>query len=182
MLISTLFFLIFSGLFSQSLIKISGNHILQLQQISSAYEAKTTLNMSKELLRQKADTEEIPEKGSILTSAGTVLVERQEAPAEYIFTLTLTTNTKTQYSDEFVLELPQEEKDTKAKDEETDEKEEIEKQVDEKQVDEKQVDEKQVDEKQTPSKGEVEERMRESEGESEQDHKNETKEMPILHQ
>lgn len=167
MLISTLFFLIFSGLFSQSLIKISGNHILQLQQISSAYEVKTTLNMSKELLRQKADTEEIPEKGSILTSAGTVLVERQEAPAEYIFTLTLTTNTKTQYSDEFVLELPQEEKDTKAKDEETDEKEEI---------------EKQVDEKQAPSKGEVEERMRESEGESEQDHKNETKETPILHQ
>ncbi len=163
MLISTLFFLIFSGLFSQSLIKISGNHILQLQQISSAYEAKTTLNMSKELLRQQAATEEMPEKGSMITSAGTVLIERQETPAEFIFTLTLTTNTNMQYSDEFVLVLPEEEEDVEANDEETEEREELEIEI-------------QVDEKQAPNKEEVEENTRESEGESERDLKKEAKE------
>lgn len=159
MLISTLFFLIFSGLFSQSLIKISGNHIVQLQQLSSAYEAKTTLNMSKEILKQKVEREEIPKEGSIVTSAGTVLIEREEISSEYIFTLTLTTNKRGQYSDEFVVALPEEE-DTEVNEEEAEEKEEQEMG-------------KQVDKKQAPSKEKTEEILKNSEGKDEQDLKKE---------
>lgn len=115
--------------------------------------------MSKEILKQKVEREEIPKEGSIVTSAGTVLIEREEISSEYIFTLTLTTNKRGQYSDEFVVALPEEE-DTEVNEEEAEEKEEQEMG-------------KQVDKKQAPSKEKTEEILKNSEGKDEQDLKKE---------
>ena len=135
LLISTLFFLIFSGLFSQSIIKISGNHIIQLQQISSAYQAKTALNMSKELLKQKTELEEIPEKGSMTTSLGTILIKRRETATEYIFTLTLTTNSEAQYSDQLTITRSEaEEERPEEQNEETEAKEDTKKETHENEI------------------------------------------------
>lgn len=89
----------FSGLFSQSMIKISGNQIMQFRQIYTAYEAKSALNMSKNLLKKQVEEDQYPMVGSIHTSIGTVSIDGEEKAEEIIFTLTLTTDTGTQYSD-----------------------------------------------------------------------------------
>lgn len=78
LLISTLFFLIFSGLFSHSIIKISGQQIMQLRQFATAYEAKGALNMSEELLKNYIDkNKEYPKQGHIKTSIGNIEIKQQ---------------------------------------------------------------------------------------------------------
>lgn len=78
LLISTLFFLIFSGLFSHSIIKTSGQQIIQLRQFATAYEAKGALNMSEELLKNYIDkNKEYPNQGHIKTSIGNIEIKQQ---------------------------------------------------------------------------------------------------------
>lgn len=111
LLISTLFFLMFSGLFAQSMIKIVGNQMIQFRQISSAYQAKSALNMSKELLRQEINKNDIPNGGTINTSMGPVIIKREERKEEYTFELILIINSGEQYSDDFTISIPKTEKD-----------------------------------------------------------------------
>lgn len=88
LLISTLFFLMFSGLFSHSIIKISGNQIMQLRQFSTSYHAKGALNMSEELLKTYIEeNNDIPEQGQIKTSIGNVEINKE---SEKLFQLTIT--------------------------------------------------------------------------------------------
>lgn len=88
LLISTLFFLMFSGLFSHSIIKISGNQIMQLRQFSTSYHAKGALNMSEELLKTYIEeNNDIPEQGQIKTSIGNVEINKE---SEELFQLTIT--------------------------------------------------------------------------------------------
>lgn len=88
LLISTLFFLMFSGLFSHSIIKISGNQIIQLKQFSTSYHAKGALNMSKELLDTYIEeNNDIPEQGQIKTSIGDVEIRKK---SENLLQLTIT--------------------------------------------------------------------------------------------
>lgn len=89
LLISTLLFLIFSGLFSHSIIKISTHQIVQLRQYSSAYQAKGALNMSEELLyKYILENEDTPSSGRIKTSAGDIEMVK-ESDDKFIFKLTL---------------------------------------------------------------------------------------------
>lgn len=89
LLISTLFFLIFSGLFSHSIIKISTHQIVQLRQYSSAYQAKGALNMSEELLyKYILENEDTPSSGRIKTSAGDIEMVK-ESDDKFILKLTL---------------------------------------------------------------------------------------------
>ena len=64
-LVSTLFFLMLSGLFAQSIIQISSNYVTQLRQVSIGYEAKAALNMCEELIVQKHEEETPSIKGTI---------------------------------------------------------------------------------------------------------------------
>lgn len=96
---STLYILIFTSLFLQMIIKISGNHILQLRQFSEAYQAKSTLNMSEYLLNEYVEiNEEIPDKGKITTSLGQVTINRTE---DNVFLLTVTLSNNMQYNQSF---------------------------------------------------------------------------------
>lgn len=86
---STLFFLVFTGLFTQMLIRISGNHIIQLRQFSEAYQAKTALNMSESILKDYIEThEEVPTKGKINTSIGPINLKKM-TDDEFILKVTL---------------------------------------------------------------------------------------------
>src|SRR5690625_7761003 len=78
----------FSGLFSHSIIKISGNQIMQLRQFSTSYHAKGALNMSEELLKTYIEeNNDIPEQGQIKTSIGNVEINKE---SEKLFQLTIT--------------------------------------------------------------------------------------------
>lgn len=89
LLMSTLFFLVFTGLFTQMLIKISGNHIIQLRQFSEAYQAKAALNMSESILKQYIESnKEAPEKGKITTSIGLVNLQKR-SEEEFMLKVTL---------------------------------------------------------------------------------------------
>lgn len=89
LLISTLFFLLFTGLFSQSIIKISSYQIIQLRQYSSAYEAKGTLNMGEKLLIDYiTENQENPSSGRLKTSTGDIEMVK-ESDDKYIFKITL---------------------------------------------------------------------------------------------
>lgn len=89
LLISTLFFLVFAGLFSHSIIKISSYQIIQLRQYSSAYKAKGALNMSEELLiNYIEENDAIPSIGRIKTSVGDIEMVK-ESDDKFIIKLTL---------------------------------------------------------------------------------------------
>lgn len=89
LLISTLFFLIFSGLFSHSVIKISSHQIIQLRQYSSAYQAKGALNMGEELLKNYVqENNDVPTSGKINTSVGDIVMMK-ESEDKFIFKITL---------------------------------------------------------------------------------------------
>jgi len=102
-----LFFLVLSGLFSGSIIQVSGNHIIQLKQLATAYEAKSALNMSKQILNEEIKTNEIPKKAAVDTSLGDVSIVREETDEVYTFTLTLTTTAGTEYSDNLEISIPE---------------------------------------------------------------------------
>lgn len=59
----------------QSIIWISTNHIIQLNQISRAYQAKTALNMAETILIDELKSEGAPVKSAELTSTiGKIIV------------------------------------------------------------------------------------------------------------
>lgn len=89
LLISTLFFLIFSGLFSHSVIKISSHQIIQLRQYSTAYQAKGALNMGEELFKKYVqENDDVPTSGKINTSVGDIVMMK-ESEDKFIFKITL---------------------------------------------------------------------------------------------
>lgn len=74
LMLSTLYLLILTGIFSQSIIKTSANYIIQLNQISSTYQAKAALNMSERVLKDYiVDNDyELPEKVKLSSSIGDI--------------------------------------------------------------------------------------------------------------
>lgn len=88
-LISTLFFLMLSGLFSQSMIQISSNYVIQLRQVSTAYEAKAALTMCGEIVVKEQEGQSKPVKGTISTSVGEVNIQSKKQAEQIISQLTL---------------------------------------------------------------------------------------------
>ncbi len=77
LLITTLYILIFSGLFSHSVIKISVHQMVQLNQLSMGYLAKGTLNMGEDLLKNYIEEQDtLPEQGEIKTSNGQITITK----------------------------------------------------------------------------------------------------------
>lgn len=88
-MVSTLFLLILSGIMTQSIMKISANHIIQLQQISKYYQEETALNLAESLLEKELMKEEGPlvKKASFLSSAGEIKALKKST-SEYELILT----------------------------------------------------------------------------------------------
>ncbi|MDN6196304.1 MAG: hypothetical protein L0I93_07425 [Atopostipes suicloacalis] len=89
LMLSTLFLLMLSGIMLQGIIKISTNHIIQLNQITKSYQEKTALNLAKKILADKIVTkpkEDIKEV-LLLSSAGVIQITKM-ADNEYQFILT----------------------------------------------------------------------------------------------
>lgn len=107
-LVSTLFFLLLSGLFAQSIIQISSNYVIQLRQVSSGYEAKAALNMCEELIVQKHEGARSV-KGTISTSAGVVNVQSKKQADQIIYQLKLVKENGDNYKKEVSLPLSAEE-------------------------------------------------------------------------
>ncbi len=78
-MLSTLLLLVLSGLVLQSIISISTSYIIQLNQLSSAYQAETALNMSERILNDyiTENNYELPEQVDISSSAGKIRVIRK---------------------------------------------------------------------------------------------------------
>lgn len=78
-MLSTLLLLVLSGLVLQSIISISTSYIIQLNQLSSAYQAETALNMSERILSDyiTENNYELPEQVDISSSAGKIRVIRK---------------------------------------------------------------------------------------------------------
>lgn len=76
LMLSTLYLLILTGIFSQSIIKTSANYIIQLNQISSAYQTKAAVNMTERILKDYIveNNYELPETGKISSSIGNIEV------------------------------------------------------------------------------------------------------------
>lgn len=76
LMLSTLYLLILTGIFSQSIIKTSANYIIQLNQISSAYQTKVAVNMTERILKDYIveNNYELPETGKISSSIGNIEV------------------------------------------------------------------------------------------------------------
>lgn len=73
LMLSTLFLLILSGIMTQSIIKISTNHIIQLNQISANYQAKTALNLTEAILTDRiVNKNQLVKKGTIVSSVGKI--------------------------------------------------------------------------------------------------------------
>lgn len=90
LLVSTLFFLLFSGLFAQSAFQIASNQVIQLQQLTNSYQARTALNMSETILRNELENESIPLNGKVVTSLGDVFITKVEANENLEYELTMT--------------------------------------------------------------------------------------------
>lgn len=94
LLLSTLFMLILSGIITQSIIKISTNHIIQLNQLSDNYQAKTALNMAENMLHcHILNGNQLLKKGKIVSSVGEIEVKRKNE-IEYELILTQKNNRK----------------------------------------------------------------------------------------
>lgn len=88
-LVSTLFFLVLSGIFAQSMIQISSNYVIQLRQIGMGYEARAALNMSETLLVEEIEKKAQPIKGTISTSVGQVKITGRKQADQILSQLTL---------------------------------------------------------------------------------------------
>lgn len=77
-MLSTLFLLVLTGIFLQSVIKISANYIIQLNQLSTAYQAKTALNMSEKILGDYIieNNDTFPEQVELLSSVGKIMITK----------------------------------------------------------------------------------------------------------
>lgn len=89
LMLSTLFLLVLVGLLMQSVVKISSNYIVQLNQIASSYQAKTALNLTEASLYGYIvnNNNQLPEKGELSTSVGPIKV-KQTQKNKYRATLT----------------------------------------------------------------------------------------------
>lgn len=79
LMLSTLFLLVLTGIFLQSAINISANYIIQLNQLSMAYQAKTALNMSERILHDyiTEHSNELPEQGELSSSVGNIKMTKK---------------------------------------------------------------------------------------------------------
>lgn len=57
-MLSTLFLLILSGIMTQGIIKISANHLVQLNQLARNYQEKAVFNLAESVLRDQLINEE----------------------------------------------------------------------------------------------------------------------------
>lgn len=78
LLLTTLFFLIVSVIFTTSMIRISSSHILQYNQLSHTYQAKAAINISKSRLLKEIDKNVYPQTGVIKTSNGEVFITNRQ--------------------------------------------------------------------------------------------------------
>lgn len=122
LLVSTLFFLLFSGLFAQSMFQIASNQVIQLQQLTNSYQARTALNMSETILRNELENELIPLKGKVVTSLGDVFITKVEASENLEYELTMTLANGASYTKTTMVETDEE---TPVDEEETEEDETI---------------------------------------------------------
>lgn len=99
LLVSTLYFVVFSALFTQSMIKIASNQMMQLNQLSHSYQAKAALNIGKELLKQQTDEGAYPLSGKVKTSIGVIDITQVEAVNGISYHLLLTSEFGTTYKD-----------------------------------------------------------------------------------
>lgn len=122
LLVSTLFFLLFSGLFAQSAFQIASNQVIQLQQLTNSYQARTALNMSETILRNELENESIPLNGKVVTSLGDVFITKVEANENLEYELTMTLANGASYTKTTMVETDEE---TPVDEEETEEVETI---------------------------------------------------------
>ena len=122
LLVSTLFFLLFSGLFAQSAFQIASNQVIQLQQLTNSYQARTALNMSETILRNELENESIPLNGKVVTSLGDVFITKVEASENLEYELTMTLANGASYTKTTMVETDEE---TPVDEEETEEVETI---------------------------------------------------------
>lgn len=105
LMLSTLFLLVLTSLLLQSVIKISTNHIIQLNQVSSAYQARTALNMSEKILETYiVDNDyELPGEIEISSSVGNIkIIKKINSEYEAV----ITQKNGTQFAKEIVIEMP----------------------------------------------------------------------------
>lgn len=103
LMLTTLFILMLSGIMTQSLIKISTNHIIQLNEISASYEARAALNVAENILKEQLkDTDQSVQKGKIVTSHGEIHVEKQSDLKYHLF---LTTAENKTYNKDINIQL-----------------------------------------------------------------------------
>lgn len=102
LLISTLFFLLFSSIFTASMIRISGNQILQYNQLTIAYESKAALNMVENLLLEYVNEHGPVKEGSVQTSIGEINLSVVDESKGITYLLTLEGDTGYNYSKEIL--------------------------------------------------------------------------------
>ena len=102
LLISTLFFLLFSSIFTASMIRISGNQILQYNQLTIAYESKAALNMAENLLLEYVNEHGPVKEGSVQTSIGEINLSVVDESKGITYLLTLEGDTGYNYSKEIL--------------------------------------------------------------------------------
>lgn len=102
LLISTIFLLFFTALFSQSMIRISASQLVQLQQVATAYQAKTALNISEKILMDYIANNGLPNRGEINTSNGIVKIEKKK---DYLYELTLIQANNDRISKDVIIEF-----------------------------------------------------------------------------
>lgn len=108
-MVSTLFFVLFSALFAQSMIKIVSTQMIQLNQLTNSYQAKAALNMGKRILIQEIEEHSYPSSGEIYTSIGRIEMSQQEIGNGRWYELTLITKTSMIYTDRIFFEIIDEE-------------------------------------------------------------------------
>lgn len=79
LLVSTLFVLLLSGIMAESIIRISRNHIIQLNQLSQSYEEKAALNLAEKILVDKiAQEEQEINEVSFISSLGRIEAKKKK--------------------------------------------------------------------------------------------------------
>lgn len=102
LMLSTLFLLVLTGIFLQSVIKISANNIIQLNQISSAYQAKAALNMSERILKDHiVANNELPRKVELSSSIGNIQIVKNTGNS---YKAVITHENGVQFSKEIAIE------------------------------------------------------------------------------
>lgn len=78
MMLSTLYLLMLAGIFLQGMVKISTNHIIQLNQLSTTYQMKTAIHLSEQLIKDYIidHPEDLPEKMLFTSSAGNISAQK----------------------------------------------------------------------------------------------------------